>query len=246
MHIAMRITVVKCWVYLLLPMVWCLLSAPAFSAVTVNVFQGTVGATDNSGDVTTTDFMNDFGGGNLIGKSFVLTTTLDNSQYYSIDDPVNTAFITGGCYYNCYYGGNPITMTLTINGHTVSLGNSSDGFTTLNPDSTFATNLQAFYYNAGQQLQTQGINLNVNSSVSVLSVPLPAGLVTDTGTAFYDQTGLFLGLGTDLQVLNITSVNEPVTSAVPEPSTWAMMLLGFAGVGFIAYRRKSKPALMAA
>ncbi len=32
-------------------------------------------------------------------------------------------------------------------------------------------------------------------------------------------------------------------SAVPEPSTWAMMILGFAGVGFMAYRRKSKPAL---
>jgi hypothetical protein len=25
---------------------------------------------------------------------------------------------------------------------------------------------------------------------------------------------------------------------VPEPSTWAMMILGFAGVGFMAYRRK--------
>jgi hypothetical protein len=35
-------------------------------------------------------------------------------------------------------------------------------------------------------------------------------------------------------------------SAVPEPSTWAMMLLGFAGIGFTAYRRKSRPALMAA
>jgi uncharacterized protein (TIGR03118 family) len=30
--------------------------------------------------------------------------------------------------------------------------------------------------------------------------------------------------------------------AVPEPSTWAMLLLGFAGIGFMAYRRKSKPA----
>jgi hypothetical protein len=29
---------------------------------------------------------------------------------------------------------------------------------------------------------------------------------------------------------------------IPEASTWAMMLLGFAGVGFVAYRRKSKPA----
>jgi hypothetical protein len=34
-------------------------------------------------------------------------------------------------------------------------------------------------------------------------------------------------------------------TAVPEPSTWAMMILGFAGLGFMAYRRKSKPALMA-
>jgi len=28
-------------------------------------------------------------------------------------------------------------------------------------------------------------------------------------------------------------------SAVPEPSTWAMMIFGFVGVGFMAYRRKS-------
>ena len=33
-------------------------------------------------------------------------------------------------------------------------------------------------------------------------------------------------------------------SAVPEPSTWAMMILGFCGVGFMAYRRKQNgPAL---
>jgi outer membrane lipase/esterase len=37
-----------------------------------------------------------------------------------------------------------------------------------------------------------------------------------------------------------------VAEAVPEPSTWAMLLLGFAGIGFMAYRRKSKPALMMA
>jgi hypothetical protein len=33
--------------------------------------------------------------------------------------------------------------------------------------------------------------------------------------------------------------------AVPEPSTWVMMILGFAGLGFMAYRQKSKAALMA-
>jgi hypothetical protein len=37
-----------------------------------------------------------------------------------------------------------------------------------------------------------------------------------------------------------------IGSGVPEPSTWAMLILGFAGIGFVAHRKKSKPALMAA
>ena len=44
----------------------------------------------------------------------------------------------------------------------------------------------------------------------------------------------------------IALLSVPSVGAVPEPSTWAMMILGFAGIGFMAYRRKSKPALMAA
>ncbi len=31
-------------------------------------------------------------------------------------------------------------------------------------------------------------------------------------------------------------------SAVPEPSTWAMLIFGFAGIGFMAYRRKNQPS----
>jgi hypothetical protein len=43
-----------------------------------------------------------------------------------------------------------------------------------------------------------------------------------------------------------SSANMAFSSAVPEPATWAMLLLGFAGIGFMAYRRKWQPALMAA
>jgi len=39
-----------------------------------------------------------------------------------------------------------------------------------------------------------------------------------------------------------TAVGAPV-AAVPEPSTWAMMILGFACVGFMAYRRRNQAAL---
>lgn len=45
----------------------------------------------------------------------------------------------------------------------------------------------------------------------------------------------------DLPALSITGDEfQAVTAAVPEPSTWAMMLLGFAGLGFMAYRRRTK------
>jgi PEP-CTERM motif len=38
-----------------------------------------------------------------------------------------------------------------------------------------------------------------------------------------------------------------ITAAVPEPSTWAMMILGFCGIGFMAYCRKQNgPALRVA
>ena len=47
------------------------------------------------------------------------------------------------------------------------------------------------------------------------------------------------------QLIEANYVFSLLQGDVPELSTWAMMLLGFAGIGFMAYRRKSKPALMA-
>ncbi len=44
-------------------------------------------------------------------------------------------------------------------------------------------------------------------------------------------------------VTSVMYITADFTSAVPEPSTWAMMILGFVGVGFIAYRRKNKANL---
>ncbi|MBT1511777.1 PEPxxWA-CTERM sorting domain-containing protein [Bradyrhizobium sp. SRL28] len=38
---------------------------------------------------------------------------------------------------------------------------------------------------------------------------------------------------------------ELMAAAVPEPSTWAMMILGFAGVGYMTYRRTRKDQSLA-
>jgi hypothetical protein len=50
----------------------------------------------------------------------------------------------------------------------------------------------------------------------------------------------------DLNYLDLQFyVSTATISAVPEPSTWAMMILGFAGVGFMACRLKQKQNVLA-
>ena len=41
------------------------------------------------------------------------------------------------------------------------------------------------------------------------------------------------------------NLGEPAVVSAPEPSTWAMMLIGFAGLGFVGYRRARAVALAA-
>jgi hypothetical protein len=87
-----------------------------------------------------------------------------------------------------------------------------------------------------------GINSDLVFSVANATIAeLTAGNPTNIFVAdvFSGQTGntgpVDAGIGPGTNI-----------APVPEPSTWAMMILGFVGVGFLAYRRKSKPALMAA
>jgi PEP-CTERM motif len=61
-----------------------------------------------------------------------------------------------------------------------------------------------------------------------------------------DQTLIQLGdTNGDLVEADISSVAITVSSTppVPEPSTWAMMLLGFAGLGFASYRARKRGLL---
>jgi hypothetical protein len=52
------------------------------------------------------------------------------------------------------------------------------------------------------------------------------------------------GSGVDADSLTINIVASP--PPVPEPSTWAMMLIGFAGLGYAGYRTSRKSAALAA
>ena len=45
--------------------------------------------------------------------------------------------------------------------------------------------------------------------------------------------------------LPVVLCTRNAASAIPEPSTWAMMLAGFAGLGFLGFRRARKATLTA-
>ena len=65
--------------------------------------------------------------------------------------------------------------------------------------------------------------------------------VTETFVAQAGVTSLvFTGaiLGGD----HASGIDNVTLSAVPEPATWAMMLMGFASIGLLAYRRKRAPS----
>jgi PEP-CTERM motif len=50
-----------------------------------------------------------------------------------------------------------------------------------------------------------------------------------------------------LLVASLGSFSATLAPAVPEPSTWAMMILGFCGLGFLAhYRRNGAQSLTVA
>jgi hypothetical protein len=80
----------------------------------------------------------------------------------------------------------------------------------------------------------------------------PFNIVAPAATA-----KLLLGVNDDIFVANsnpnlvpdntgsllINVDGSTVAPAVPEPSTWAMMILGFFGIGFTAYRRRSQTRL---
>jgi hypothetical protein len=73
-----------------------------------------------------------------------------------------------------------------------------------------------------------------------LTYPAGGGALYTGGFGQSSVASFSLACGGDTCTFPLTGtvLNAGVTSAVPEPSTWAMMILGFAGVGVMAYRRK--------
>jgi hypothetical protein len=82
------------------------------------------------------------------------------------------------------------------------------------------------------------LDIYTNTSNGLFPTTFAGGSVISGLDTFFLSSGSILFTSFGAGKLTFESSRDTV-AAVPEPSTWAMLLLGFAGIGFMAYRRNS-------
>jgi hypothetical protein len=80
----------------------------------------------------------------------------------------------------------------------------------------------------------------------IFSTPTAGSLIGFTGGSLSSITRVRTQDGDLGWFLDSGSLTETAGSPIPESSTWAMMLLGFAGLGYAGYRASRKSAALAA
>jgi hypothetical protein len=128
------------------------------------------------------------------------------------------------------------TYTLTFS-QPAPGGSDSEAFTLTfnqptNPPGDIVTGLNLLLGSGSNALSTTIDGLTLNDFKFSLVAPIGAGESFAGGTWNNPEE--------NVSVLRLTA---DIASAVPEASTWAMMILGFAGLGFMAYRRRSESSL---
>jgi hypothetical protein len=103
-------------------------------------------------------------------------------------------------------------------------------------DASFSFDRTPVFIAGGESAEYHGTSINVSGNV--------------VSGQEANGTVMLLGTFNTISWINPTFENwygftVGVQSAVPEPSTWAMMLLGFAGIGLMTYRRRKSMAGLA-
>jgi hypothetical protein len=190
------------------------------------------------------------------GNSAPFDSSVAGSTYQQVYKGVNAININSLTFYNTQFpGGNPATGPFQIYLSYISSSTDIAAF-----DTTFSTFPDAsfvFVYSgtlpalASGKLEftlSQAFNYDPSNGYLMLTVSNPnfSGdgnllLDADSGNANINSrfSSFPRGNGGIPNLGLVTGFNEAV-AAVPEPSTWAMMVLGFAGVGVLAYRRTRK------
>jgi hypothetical protein len=131
-----------------------------------------------------------------------------------------------------------LIVNLTENDDTVTTaGPYSITLTAFNLDGTIS---QTHTTDIGQVLVELGGGVGGSGLVFGLDATEQAALdlfmSQNAGLERFALSATFAGAQGGVDVIQVAEL----TAAIPEPSTWAMMILGFAGVGFMAYRRRNQ------
>jgi hypothetical protein len=100
------------------------------------------------------------------------------------------------------------------------------------------------FHDAGQGLGVIAFaGTDINSATTFLSITIDNEGFNNSGLPLGNVKDQFNALNNGnpdagFPTAGFWTASFPTVAAVPEPSTWAMMILGFCGVGFMAYRRK--------
>jgi hypothetical protein len=93
-----------------------------------------------------------------------------------------------------------------------------------------------------------GVGLNFPFPLSDFSAPFDLVGISDGGGSIVNVIGFpayaisFSVSTASLEI--IENDGTPIFPAIPEPSSWAMLVIGFAGIGFATYRRKMSVAMV--
>jgi hypothetical protein len=110
----------------------------------------------------------------------------------------------------------------------------------------------------GRSLEMNEISIYDLTGQMLSSTKLPTVLDTQSSTSIFlmmfsskpsdpeYSAGEWVKFDTGFVSPTYYTTNIFTIDAVPEPSTWAMMLLGFAGLGYAGYRRTHRPVSTAA
>jgi hypothetical protein len=143
-------------------------------------------------------------------------------------------------------GSNVLDVIFFVPGSTTAALTNGFGAVFTDVDLANTTSL-TFFDSANASLGTYFVpaGTTASESLSFLGVDFGSAVVSrvriTNGNAALGPTD---GGGIDVVVMDDFLYGEPI-AAVPEPSTWAMMMLGFAGVGLVTYRRRKTAALVA-
>jgi hypothetical protein len=181
-------------------------------------------------------------GSSITGGSWSATYLFETTAGTTFSDPLSS-YAYGGVF-GSSSGWPNRAASLTINGHTFSPGGSF-GWTWMSRIENFNDGTQS---SANYEAESVGgiVWAGLSIFVGANDASIPASIITPfsvnlsgSGEFFYRYNGQT----TTQLTLDVSSLT--VASAVPEPSTWAMLLIGFAGIGFAAYQRQRRHSLTA-